>query len=634
MKDILRFIKYAGVLVCLASILSGCATTEKDWHIAKRMNTVAGYESFIIKHPDSDFEKQAHLQIIKKKWDLAAKQDSRKAYNDFIKENPEGEYSQKAAARIQEIDFKQVKTENTIEACKKFLETYPESPKKGKVQEQLSGLLNTGLMQAVNDSRSDEVQRMLSLGADPNYRPQKGEFPLLISASKGLDKIAGLLIQYGADKEAKDDNGDNALILACKNQHINLVALLLEKGADPNAGETGKKNYGSTALHIAANSGSIPMAKMLFEAGADINGRNSKGSVVLFYAAQKNDLDMVKWLLNHGADINAVNDKGLTALMVALKSEKDDVADYLINKGVSVKQADKDGQTVLMYAAGNSSLKMVNKLIDKGADINAIDKYSQTAFNYSKNNQNKDVYKMFSEKRYNQWKREVEKANTPFEIRVVRTEDIKFGGKVPKIPLVGVVVDITGMDESKPVYLYPLNTQLILSGNKSKDLEGMLLMSISKDICAELTGILINNKFGLAKQTFQTSPSGPYYDGSMVIKQISGGFSIMGGGVSASPGSIMRIILKKNDGCNFDEKEDLTLVTYVLPKSEKEKQELQKYKADKVISLLTCGSSSTRCGAVIYAPENKKLRICLIFEGTKNNAHTLRIGKKRINLKP
>ena len=78
-----------------------------------------------------------------------------------------------------------------------------------------------------------------------------------------------------------------------------------------------------TALILAANTGHSHCVKVLIEAGADVNVRNTLGETALMYAARKADGDCVKILLKSGADVKIVNFNGDNAMTYAVGGSYD-----------------------------------------------------------------------------------------------------------------------------------------------------------------------------------------------------------------------------------------------------------------------------------------------------------------------
>ena len=125
---------------------------------------------------------------------------------------------------------------------------------------------------------------------------------------------------------------DTAIVLAVKERHIGIVKILLERGADPNS-ESGD-TISDGLLEIAVFWSNVEIAKLLLQHGAD---PNKNGSYLLLGSAVRNgSLAMAQVLVERGADINAANDFGDTALHVAAVSGGlDDVPsslDFLFGK--------------------------------------------------------------------------------------------------------------------------------------------------------------------------------------------------------------------------------------------------------------------------------------------------------------
>ena len=95
---------------------------------------------------------------------------------------------------------------------------------------------------------------------------------MIHAARLGNIEVLRELISQHTDVNTRDSKGYTALIIACYNNKLAAAKLLLEAGADVNA------KYGDyTVLMDAAESGYSETVKMLISAGADVNAKDRKG---------------------------------------------------------------------------------------------------------------------------------------------------------------------------------------------------------------------------------------------------------------------------------------------------------------------------------------------------------------------
>jgi ankyrin repeat protein len=101
---------------------------------------------------------------------------------------------------------------------------------------------------------------------------------------------------------------------------------------------------------------------------SDVNVKDQRESTPLMYAAAYGSIDAMKLLVEAGADVNAKNTFDVTALMWCAN----DLAKVrlLVEKGANVNARSKQGRTPLLIAAAHDRNSAVVKLlIDKSADI-------------------------------------------------------------------------------------------------------------------------------------------------------------------------------------------------------------------------------------------------------------------------
>jgi uncharacterized protein len=128
-----------------------------------------------------------------------------------------------------------------------------------------------------------------------------GWFPLHLSAHFGHNDAARMLLNKGAQVNACSTNASRnmALHAAAAGRAQAIAKLLIDAGADVNARQGG----GFTPLHSAAQSGDIEFARLLVEAGADVNVRAENQQRPLDFALANGRQAMVDFLESHGASL-------------------------------------------------------------------------------------------------------------------------------------------------------------------------------------------------------------------------------------------------------------------------------------------------------------------------------------------
>ena len=124
------------------------------------------------------------------------------------------------------------------------------------------------------------------------------------------------------------------LHLAAHFGHADAVRALLNKGAKVNAPSTNAMR--NTALHAAAAGRSSTVAKLLLDAGADVNARQSGGWTPLHSAAQNGDVEFARVLTEAGADVSVRADNQQRPLDLALTKGQQAMVDFLEAHGASL----------------------------------------------------------------------------------------------------------------------------------------------------------------------------------------------------------------------------------------------------------------------------------------------------------
>ncbi len=257
----------------------------------------------------------------------------------------------------------------------------------------------TPLHKAVEAGDVEQVQSLISGGADVNARNWSGNTPLHQALRKGDKHIAEVLVVNGADVNAKNRSGNTPLhyvaagrtppyrlhYLASSNNTLpqstirserkDAAELLIAEGADVNI----KAKNGDTPLHFAARRGNMDVAEVLIVKGADVNAKDEDGYTPLHETVDaRQHCDFVELLITNGADINAKNKDGVIPLHTATLRGDRDVVELLIANGADINSRDKDARTPLFYAALHKYYNVVELLESKGAIVTAKVKEDQT----------------------------------------------------------------------------------------------------------------------------------------------------------------------------------------------------------------------------------------------------------------
>lgn len=128
-----------------------------------------------------------------------------------------------------------------------------------------------------------------------------GWFPLHLAAHFGHADAVRALLNKGAKVDALSTNAmhNTALHAAAAGRTPGVAKLLLDAGANANARQSG----GWTPLHSVAQSGDVEFARVLTEAGADISVRADNQQRPLDLALTKGQQAMVDFLEAHGASL-------------------------------------------------------------------------------------------------------------------------------------------------------------------------------------------------------------------------------------------------------------------------------------------------------------------------------------------
>jgi TonB family protein len=217
----------------------------------------------------------------------------------------------------------------------------------------------TALMAAAAAGNPDLVRMLLSARAQVNQRAVDGTTALIAGSFGDIDPLWDGEMMGRPRPQVPDEVVHRGIV----------VRLLLNAGADINArnkdGETGLFSLEDDAV------------RELIAHKVDLNIRNKDGQTALIETVSE---DIAKLLVEAGANVNARDPKGRTALMEAADHNYvRKIRVLTTSNDLRINRRDHQGRTALMIAADDASPQCIKALLDAHADFKLRDKSGRTA---------------------------------------------------------------------------------------------------------------------------------------------------------------------------------------------------------------------------------------------------------------
>lgn len=275
---------------------------------------------------------------------------------------------------------------------------------------------------AVDEGKSQIVEKLLDAGAKVNTADKDGFTPLCLAAQRGYLKVVEMLVHKKALLELTYPNGMRWSLLewAAAEGRNTMMRLLIEKGVDLN---NSVREDGKTPLRLAVEYGHRVVMWLLIDARVNIDKPDKEGKTPLHWAAEhcqlsamwlllenkantmaganqadrmtplhiaafKGHESAVLLLLTMGADPYQRDINGQTALYWAIVEGHKAVVQLLFLKADAqrlVRDIDHEDRTALHHAASQGQREVTELLVRYGADINAKDVHGNTALQLARN---------------------------------------------------------------------------------------------------------------------------------------------------------------------------------------------------------------------------------------------------------
>nr|XP_046254258.1 B-cell lymphoma 3 protein homolog [Scatophagus argus] len=174
--------------------------------------------------------------------------------------------------------------------------------------------------------------------------------PLHLAVITQQAKMVETLVREGANPAVMDRNGQTAIHLCCEYNQPDCLSIVLSCLSSLTCLEI--RNYqGLSPLHLAVLRGHKDLARMLLDAGANINAMDIKsGQSPLMHAVESNNADMVHFLIECGCDVNSQSYSGNTALHSACGRGQVDTVRLLLKSGADSSLKNYHNDTPVMVA--------------------------------------------------------------------------------------------------------------------------------------------------------------------------------------------------------------------------------------------------------------------------------------------
>ena len=173
-----------------------------------------------------------------------------------------------------------------------------------------------------------------------------------------------LLLHSNKDVRFVGDLADSLpLFTAIEAGNSNVCRELLSVDPGRQLSQT-KQPLNDTAMHLAARRKDANLAKVLIEAGAQVDLQNKEGQTVLHLASIMGDDNMVRVLFMARANANLQDNEDRAPIHLAAERGYSTIVEFLVEKfKASIYERTRDGSTLMHIAAVNGHPETVINLI-------------------------------------------------------------------------------------------------------------------------------------------------------------------------------------------------------------------------------------------------------------------------------
>jgi ankyrin repeat protein len=238
--------------------------------------------------------------------------------------------------------------------------------------------INEALVKSIESGNINQMEYLISLGADLLLPDMYGETPLVKAAEIGNEMVVDKLLVLGSPPDSC--YGASPLYLATKKGHIQVVKCLIMAGSKVDW----QHENGLTPLMEASSVGYFELVQLLIESGADLSIVDDHDCKAITYASFNGYVEIVNYLgrfsskdeleeaiyeatEGKGAKVRKKREGRVSKLYNAVKTNNLTELELVLKLGIDVNTKDNAGKTALNYARENQYLKVIELLLNFGA---------------------------------------------------------------------------------------------------------------------------------------------------------------------------------------------------------------------------------------------------------------------------
>lgn len=220
----------------------------------------------------------------------------------------------------------------------------------------------------------------------------------LFAAVKKNDVVeTARLVEAGTPLETLDGRGNGILHYAALIGNVEIARILVDAGIDI---EQRNSQFQRTPLHLAAMSGHVAVMNFLLQRGAQINATDMHGFNAFLHAVREGQVLCAHFLYGHGVDVDFTDNEQHTGLHWAAYFGLLHLTMYLLARGADVNSRDNLGCTALHWAASKGHVEIVKLLADHGSPYDAKDNEGLTAWELASRKNHHQVCRTLGRSKY------------------------------------------------------------------------------------------------------------------------------------------------------------------------------------------------------------------------------------------